>query len=252
MTDLGRFVWYDICVPDVDAAISFYTKLLDWEIDAWGEGEEKYQMFRAARNPIGGFHKIPQEQPAGWLGYVAVEDVAATLELAKSLGAEEVQGITEIDQVGTFAIIQDPQGAHIAPFKPMGGDGPPEPECRPAGEIDWRELNTTVEAAEAFPFYEKLFGWKQGNVQEMPYGAYLHFKIENGGAGGMMKMPPGAPPMAMWVYYAKVEDIDAKAALCKELGGQVHHGPVEIPMGRFVVLGDPQGAVFSLWQPKEA
>lgn len=38
----------------------------------------------------------------------------------------------------------------------------------------------------------------------------------------------------------------AIAARCTELGGQVSVPPTDIPPGRFTVLNDPQGAVFSI------
>jgi predicted enzyme related to lactoylglutathione lyase len=36
------------------------------------------------------------------------------------------------------------------------------------------------------------------------------------------------------------------------LGAEVLHGPMDIPIGRFAVLRDPVGAVFAIFQGKEA
>jgi predicted enzyme related to lactoylglutathione lyase len=47
------------------------------------------------------------------------------------------------------------------------------------------------------------------------------------------------------VYFA-VEDTDAAAGRAVELGGTVSVPPTDIEPGRFAVLGDPQGAVFSV------
>jgi predicted enzyme related to lactoylglutathione lyase len=45
-------------------------------------------------------------------------------------------------------------------------------------------------------------------------------------------------------------DLDASAAKAKSLGGNVMVGPQNIPDGaRFVILQDPQKAVFALYQP---
>jgi predicted enzyme related to lactoylglutathione lyase len=47
------------------------------------------------------------------------------------------------------------------------------------------------------------------------------------------------------VYFA-VEDTDASVAKAEELGGSVRMAPMDIPVGRFAVLGDPQGATFAI------
>lgn len=49
-----------------------------------------------------------------------------------------------------------------------------------------------------------------------------------------------------WMVYFAVADADATAARCAELGGQVPVPPTDIPPGRFAVLTDPQGGVFSI------
>jgi hypothetical protein len=56
---------------------------------------------------------------------------------------------------------------------------------------------------------------------------------------------PAAVP-AHWMVYFAVDDTDATAAKAAELGGQVSVPPTDIPPGRFAVLNDPQGAVFSV------
>ena len=53
---------------------------------------------------------------------------------------------------------------------------------------------------------------------------------------------------AGWYGYVSVADVDATAAHATRLGGVVHVPPRDIPnIGRFAVLGDPQGAVFCLF-----
>src|ERR671933_761910 len=47
------------------------------------------------------------------------------------------------------------------------------------------------------------------------------------------------------VYFA-VEDADDAVARAQELGGKVAVPPTDTPAGRFAVLNDPHGAVFSI------
>ena len=114
-----------------------------------------------------------------------------------------------------------------------------------AGAVSWTEL-TTPQPKAATEFYGALFGWKF-DVMDMGSGPYNVIKVGEAAIGGVMAPPPGAPPMPpMWCAYVTVADADACAEKCTSLGGKVLAGPMDIPtVGRFVVLQDPQGAVFN-------
>ncbi|MBJ7522389.1 MAG: VOC family protein, partial [Solirubrobacteraceae bacterium] len=51
---------------------------------------------------------------------------------------------------------------------------------------------------------------------------------------------------AHWMVYFAVENTDATVAHAKELGGTVSVEPFDLPVGRFAVLHDPHGALFSV------
>jgi predicted enzyme related to lactoylglutathione lyase len=58
----------------------------------------------------------------------------------------------------------------------------------------------------------------------------------------------GAPPH--WLGHVSVADADASAARAQELGGKLLVPVQHIPeVGRFAILSDPQGAVFSAYTP---
>ncbi|MCP4705677.1 MAG: VOC family protein, partial [candidate division Zixibacteria bacterium] len=49
-----------------------------------------------------------------------------------------------------------------------------------------------------------------------------------------------------------VDDVDALVSKVTELGGQILHGPQDIPtVGRFVIIQDPTGAAVSLFKGEE-
>jgi hypothetical protein len=61
----------------------------------------------------------------------------------------------------------------------------------------------------------------------------------------MTKAEPLSSPS--WLYYFSVETIGAAADRVRDKGGQVHHGPLQIPGGNWIVkCEDPQGARFAL------
>jgi predicted enzyme related to lactoylglutathione lyase len=58
-------------------------------------------------------------------------------------------------------------------------------------------------------------------------------------------------PRPYWLYYIAVDAIDAVIERVKAGGGEVLHGPMEVPGGAWIIQGrDPQGALFALVAPK--
>jgi predicted enzyme related to lactoylglutathione lyase len=70
---------------------------------------------------IGGMLKTPEDKaniPPHWMSYISVADLDATLDKVKKLGGTVIVPKTTAGDMGSFAIIQDPTGAHIAIWKP--------------------------------------------------------------------------------------------------------------------------------------
>jgi hypothetical protein len=98
-------------------------------------------------------------------------------------------------------------------------------------------------------FYGELFGWSYGEMP-MQNSMYTLIRQKGNDNGGMMAMDgpqwQGVPPH--WMIYVKVDDVDAVAARCAQIGGRICVPPMDIPVGRFAVLTDPQGATFSIYK----
>ena len=114
----------------------------------------------------------------------------------------------------------------------------------------WNELNTRdVGAAKAF--YAQLLGW---SYQELdgpnPYTMVLNHGNMNGGILDMAEKVPAEVP-AHWNVYFNVEDVDQAVAKVKSLGGASLTEIIDIPVGRFGVVKDPQGASFTLIQLRQ-
>lgn len=115
------------------------------------------------------------------------------------------------------------------------------------GAFSWFELMTgDVEGAKEF--YSRLFGWTTEKMEMEGGMTYTVVKVNGEGTGGIMDISPQAGDMpSMWGIYVTVDDVDATAKAVKELGGQVHVEPRDIPeVGRFSVIQDPQGAIISV------
>lgn len=55
------------------------------------------------KNPVPG-------NPDNWLPYILVDDVAASTNKAKSLGAMIAKDVTEVPDMGWFSVVIDPTG----------------------------------------------------------------------------------------------------------------------------------------------
>ena len=259
----GRFVWYDLMTTDPDAAAEFYTKVAGWGTLAWPGGEQEgggpYMMWTAGEEPIGGRSKLPEEALAQgasthWLAYIAVPDAGAVAETAVELGGSILMPTTTMEDIGTFAVIRDPQGAVFAPYTPKeGAEGEvPQPG---AGKISWHELATTDHAA-AFVFYSTLFGWETRDIMDMGEGGPYHMfgpeAREEITFGGVYNKPATMPGPPHWLYYITVEDVPAALERVTEMGGTVLNGPMEVPGGDWVAqCMDPQGGAFALHAVQE-
>ena len=115
------------------------------------------------------------------------------------------------------------------------------------GTFCWNELMTR-DSEKAAEFYAELIGWKVVD-SGMPGFKYNLFKVDDYDAGGMMNMPPEIPAEVPphWMAYIAVDNVDNLAQKTTELGGQLLHGPQDIPgVGRFCTIQDPTGGVVSL------
>jgi predicted enzyme related to lactoylglutathione lyase len=236
---------------DPAAAEGFYKEIVGWGTDIWEGGEMPYTMFTNAGTALGGVMLLPEEAkaqgaPPNWMAYVAVPDTGETVAKAKELGGMAYVEPTDIPNVGSFAVLGDPQGAVFAVF--TSKEEAPDLDKPPAqGEFSWHELATTDHES-AFDFYADLFCWQKTEAMDMgEAGIYQMYGCGAFPLGGMYNKPAEMPAPPHWLHYIKVEDVNATVEKVKELGGQVLAGPMEVPGGDWIAqCMDPQGAAFAL------
>ncbi|VAV95459.1 hypothetical protein MNBD_ACTINO02-719 [hydrothermal vent metagenome] len=247
----GGFYWVDLMSTDAAGAREFYEKVLEWSPqDITTPDGSTYMMLTHEGDLVAGLgeHSAAmkaQGVPSMWNSYVTVDDVAASVDAARNLGATIMLEPRTIEGAGTMAHIVDPVGAAISLWQPDGHDG--GEKFNTPNSLTWNELMTRdpVTAAE---FYIALFGWSFEEVEdsEPPYTTILNGPNMNGGLlDATTLLPDGAP--SMWGVYFAVADTDATVDAAVAGGGRVIHGPVDMPgVGRTAVIADPQGAVFSV------
>ena len=114
MTTPGVAGWIEFSGPDTAAAKSFYSEVMGWTIaDMPMKDGSSYPGIMVGDGPIGGFSPRPADK-GGWMIYVTVPDVDASVERARKSGATIINDPMDMPGVGRMATIADPQGAEIA------------------------------------------------------------------------------------------------------------------------------------------
>ena len=243
------FIWYELMTSDTEAAKAFYGAVVGWGTQPFDSGYGAYTILTANGRGMGGLLEIPAEARAAgarpvWLGYIAVDDVDASVAAVTAEGGRLHKEIMDVPAVGRIALIVDPQGAPVHLIAPTGEDQPPVDPMTP-GHVGWHELHTS-DRESAFDFYSRHFGWAKADAMDMgAMGVYQIFTAGDGWTGGMMNDPDF--PRPLWLFYFVVEDVDAAAERVGAAGGKVLNGPSEVPGGAWIIqCRDPQGAMFAL------
>ena len=254
----GTPIWYEYQARDADAAQRFYAQVLGWSIASAGmAGGVDYRILTAADGSgVGGMMTMPAgvPMPPGWLFYIGVDDVDATVARATAAGAAVRMPATDLPGVGRMALLADPDGA---PFYVMRGAVddvsrafavPPDVA---AGQAVWNELTTPDQDA-AMAFYAGLFGWRHDGAMPMgPLGDYRFVHAGPLAIGATMPAFAGAVPG--WRVYFVVNDVDAALARLAAAGGAPVQGPDQVPGGQYAVVArDPDGARFGFVGPRRA
>lgn len=243
----GTFCWVELSTTDPKDARRFYGDLFGWSgVEVPMEGTQfVYNFFKKEEDDVAGFYlQMPDQKamgiPPNWMSYVAVASADDAAKRVRELGGTVLAEPMDVQDSGRMSILQDPQGATFGVWQPSKHIGSrrwnePNAPC-------WNELLTS-DVAKAGEFYGGLFGWT-GKVG----GDYTEFSKGKNSFAGMMAIKKewgGMPPN--WGYYVRVEDTDAAAKKAASLGGKIHVPPTDIEnVGRFAMLADPQGAVFSV------
>jgi len=211
---------------------------------------------RAGEVPVGGAMAITDDMkaagvPPHWMLYVGVDKLEDATAHVETLGGGTLSPVIDVPGVGRMRTMKDPQGAPFSIYEPTSP--PQQAEALPElGDTSWHELYTT-DAAAALAFYHDLFGWNSTETMDMgPMGKYHMFGRALGSMGGMMTKVDDMVQMPnVWLLYFRVPDVHAAAERVKAHGGQVLHGPMEVPGGDFIAQClDPQGAAFALHSTK--
>jgi predicted enzyme related to lactoylglutathione lyase len=248
----GTPSWVELSSPDTDASAAFYRDVMGWSATEPGPVEETggYRMFQQDGQSVGGLMGHMQEgQPTYWATYVSVADADATVAKAKAAGGTVMVEPMDVMDLGRMAFFADPTGAVIGVWQPKGFGG--ADLVNEPGSLCWNEVLTRDADAEK-AFYTQVFGWDTSRPSfEGAPDTYTVWEVGGNPVGGMMEMtdemfPPEVP--AHWGVCFAVADCDGTVAKARDRGATVTAEPMDMPIGRFAGMIDPQGASFAVMQ----
>jgi hypothetical protein len=116
----GQITHFEIYGDNPGALSGFYRSLFGWGM----EKVEGLNYWRILPDPDdrekagGGLTFRPREDPKGWLQFVSVESVDASIRLAEEMGARVVRPKTAVPRTAWVAVLADPAGNMFAIWQP--------------------------------------------------------------------------------------------------------------------------------------
>jgi len=120
--EVGKIGWIDMTVGDAPGVRDFYKAVVGWEtdeIDMGGYSDYVMKMPASGDGVAGVCHSRGSnaDLPAGWLIYIVVADVEASVAACIENGGKivvETRGLAG----GRFCVVEDPGGSIAALYQP--------------------------------------------------------------------------------------------------------------------------------------
>jgi predicted enzyme related to lactoylglutathione lyase len=128
------FAHIELTAVDLKAAQKFYSKVFGWKLNE--VPGMNYTMIDVGGGTGGGMQAKPMpEAPTGWMPYVQVDDLKATMAKATKAGANAVLPYQAIGEMGAIGVFADPGGSLLGIWEPKQAPAaapPPPPPAPPA------------------------------------------------------------------------------------------------------------------------
>ncbi len=127
----GQRTHFEIYGDDPKSLAAFYATLFGWGMEKV-EGLDYWRILADPTDPdqvAGGLTYRPRNDPKGWLQFLDVESVDASIAAAEQMGATVVRPKTAIPRTAWVAVLADPAGNMFAIWEPDPTAFPmPEPD----------------------------------------------------------------------------------------------------------------------------
>jgi len=221
--------WVELTTADPVRVAGFYAELFGWQI----EGDR----FLLDGKAVAGIARSRPDRPDGWLTYLATNDLESTAARVYSAYGRSLT-VPEERAGARSVIVADASGAVFGLWQAAGFAGTQlrgEP-----GTMAWSDL-LSDDVPEAVSFYSSVFGWSL--THEFGSGEWLTEAHDS--VAGLITGRYGA----RWQPSFQVADTAGMIDRCAALGGRVIAGPMEMGLGSYVEIIDPDGMPFAITAP---
>ena len=117
----GKIGWIDMTVDDATSVRDFYKSVVGWGHEDVSMGDyADFSMTTPGGQAVAGICHARGSNaglPSGWLIYITVEDLEASVAACERNGGEVIVPVRGLAG-GKFCVIRDPAGATAALFQP--------------------------------------------------------------------------------------------------------------------------------------
>jgi predicted enzyme related to lactoylglutathione lyase len=113
----GEICWQELNTKNLGAATEFYRRLFGWTTEQAKTTEIPYKEIHVGGKAVGGMMEINdcwgedwEKIPSAWRTYIAVDDLAESVEKIKKHGGSVHVEPFEAPGVGKMSVVSDPSG----------------------------------------------------------------------------------------------------------------------------------------------
>jgi len=113
----GEICWRELNTKNLSAAVEFYKGLFGWTIEQSKTSPAEYKEIHIDNQAVGGMMEINegwgehwQNIPSAWRTYIAVDDIADSVEKIKKFGGGVCIPPFDAPGVGKISVVTDPSG----------------------------------------------------------------------------------------------------------------------------------------------
>ena len=113
----GEICWRELQTRNLNAAVEFYQGLFAWTTEQSKLSPMEYKEIIFDNKAVGGMIEINegwgenwQNKPAAWMSYIAVDDIAESVEKIKQFGGGVCVPPFDAPGIGKMSVVNDPSG----------------------------------------------------------------------------------------------------------------------------------------------
>ena len=118
---MKRPVHFEILADSPEKVSAFYSEVLEWEVNRWGEGEQTYWLLTTGPDETPGINGaiMGRSFEQAVINTIEVESLEETLKKVSAAGGKTVHGPNEVPGVGVHAYCADPEGNLFGLMEPL-------------------------------------------------------------------------------------------------------------------------------------